>query len=407
MGKFLESCELNLSWMRNSGIMSQGDGEWGVAERLVTTGGNAAMDKIRHSFPAISEHEGYVIVEQRRSDCNFEAALLFALHGQFHHDSSSETTAKNLLDFLFFRSGLLNRTDETSVIGAWNWSHIQRRYGLWFDDDGWVAAMELVLARLFPHLDERYQLREWGRLQALDLLKAFQRTFTAAEPPREKYTDPKAVYQGRLELPHWAVPTLCALVMLAKEPDTDQETGRQVDAQLDAYLQFAFSRMDTFNGSELGYLTILGALLNWNGDAPQPHRRLLEEAVLRIQNRIDANPEYGIPPAEHFEAPTGPEKADLIYTLNWDFLGMVLAAFCDRKFLPTARSLGEKLVEMQDTSPDLPFHGCWRGMFDCKKRTYGGGNCYEGGAGSIYSGWTNAPIALGMLLLDHLIENNN
>ena len=52
MEKFLESCELNLSWMRNSGIMSQGDGEWGVAERLVTTGGNAAMDKIRHSFPA-------------------------------------------------------------------------------------------------------------------------------------------------------------------------------------------------------------------------------------------------------------------------------------------------------------------------------------------------------------------
>ena len=305
MEKFLESCELNLSWMRNSGIMSQGDGEWGVAERLVTTGGNAAMDKIRHSFPAISEHEGYVIVEQRRSDCNFEAALLFALHGQFHHDSSSETTAKNLLDFLFFRSGLLNRTDETSVIGAWNWSHIQRRYGLWFDDDGWVAAMELVLARLFPHLDERYQLREWGRLQALDLLKAFKRTFTAAETPREKYTDPKAVYQGQLELPHWAVPTLCALVMLAKEPDTDQETGRQVDAQLDAYLQFAFSRMDTFNGSELGYLTILGALLNWNGNAPQPHRRLLEEAVLRIQNRID-----GIrhPPRRALRGPHGTRK---------------------------------------------------------------------------------------------------
>lgn len=288
----------------------------GVAERLVTTVGNAAMDKIRHTFPAISEHNGYVIVEQRRSDCNFEAALLFALHGHCHHDSSSETTAKNLLDFLFFRSGLLNRTDESSVIGAWNWSHNQRRYGLWFDDDGWVAAMELVLARLFPHLDERYQLRKWGRLQALDLLKAFQRTFTTAEPPREKYTDPKAVYQGQLELPHWAVPTLCALVMLASEPDTDQETRKQIDAQLDAYLQFAFSRMDTFNGSELGYLTILGALLNWNGDAPHPHRRLLEEAVHRIQDRIDANPEYGIPPAEHFEAPTGPEKADLIYTLN-------------------------------------------------------------------------------------------
>ena len=32
-------------------------------------------------------------------------------------------------------------------------------------------------------------------------------------------------------------------------------------------------------------------------------------------------------------------------------------------------------------------------MYDMKAKAWGGGNCYEGGAGSIYTGWTNAPIA--------------
>ena len=33
-------------------------------------------------------------------------------------------------------------------------------------------------------------------------------------------------------------------------------------------------------------------------------------------------------------------------------------------------------------------------MFDMNTGTWGGGDRYEGGAGSIYSGWTNAPIAI-------------
>ena len=37
-------------------------------------------------------------------------------------------------------------------------------------------------------------------------------------------------------------------------------------------------------------------------------------------------------------------------------------------------------------------------MYDLDRAAWGGGDCVEGGAGSIYSGWTNAPIATGMLL---------
>ena len=50
-------------------------------------------------------------------------------------------------------------------------------------------------------------------------------------------------------------------------------------------------------------------------------------------------------------------------------------------------------LNIQDDSPEKQFAGCWRGMFDLESGTWGGGDCYEGGAGSIYSGWTNAPIA--------------
>ena len=37
-------------------------------------------------------------------------------------------------------------------------------------------------------------------------------------------------------------------------------------------------------------------------------------------------------------------------------------------------------------------------MFDMESGTWSGGDCYEGGAGSIYTGWTNAPISIAIAL---------
>ena len=51
------------------------------------------------------------------------------------------------------------------------------------------------------------------------------------------------------------------------------------------------------------------------------------------------------------------------------------------------------LIDIQDSESNPVFKGCWRGMYDLKAGEWGGGDCYEGGAGSIYSGWTNAPIS--------------
>jgi hypothetical protein len=56
------------------------------------------------------------------------------------------------------------------------------------------------------------------------------------------------------------------------------------------------------------------------------------------------------------------------------------------------------MAKTQDKSDSPIFNGCWRGMYDTKAQGWGGGDCYEGGAGSIYSGWTNAPITWAFIM---------
>ena len=64
----------------------------------------------------------------------------------------------------------------------------------------------------------------------------------------------------------------------------------------------------------------------------------------------------------------------------------------------------ELLVSIQDSERSPSFSGCWRGMYDVEKRTWNCGDLYEGGSGSIYSGWTNAPISIA-LLHDYMHES--
>ena len=232
---------------------------------------------------------------------------------------------------------------------------------------------------------------------AADLLKVFQRSFLPEKT--DKMSDPEHIYNGRLELPHWAVPVQCALSLYLKElSPTSAEYGFVREA-IFRYLAYVLPRLATFNASELGYLMILGGVLMQDSDYTQEGKALCQRVHETLDRLISANP-YHIPPAAHFETPVGPNLADLIYTLNFCFVGLVLASFGDRDFLPSARKLGLFLAQIQDDGKEYPvLAGCWRGMYDCAAQRYGGGNCYEGGADSIYSGWTNAPIAWAMLLL--------
>ena len=115
---------------------------------------------------------------------------------------------------------------------------------------------------------------------------------------------------------------------------------------------------------------------------------------------------FGNLPSEHFEAPNGPYLVDTIYTANWTLLGFVsLTGWLHApEYLQARDRLARLLADIQDTSAHPAYCGCWRGLFDLEARTWGGGDCFEGGAGSIYTGWTNAPITIALLLVHHKLS---
>ena len=84
---------------------------------------------------------------------------------------------------------------------------------------------------------------------------------------------------------------------------------------------------------------------------------------------------------------------DTIYTVNWAALGLQVLKNMDKAYLAPFTKVLDLLCRIQDKSPEAWLNGCWRGMFNMETGTWGGGDRYEGGAGSIYTGWTNAPIA--------------
>jgi len=110
-------------------------------------------------------------------------------------------------------------------------------------------------------------------------------------------------------------------------------------------------------------------------------------------SRQDAS---GIIPGETRWGPAGDHVADLVYTQNWFTLAMWNAYKLTQEpryrtaFLHSLNFLSE----VQDKGPEPETRGAWRGAFDALAWEWGGTSQLEGGPGSIYSGWTNAPIDL-------------
>ncbi len=388
-----KAVKANLEWFRKSGVMLPSDGSWGVAERIVITPGNEALDKIYSHFPAWTPHDGWSVIEQRRADCNFEAALMFFLAYEAFQDRRDYETGGSLLDFLYFRSGLLNRNLEAYPAGSWRWSHARWTPTIWFDDNGWNAVIQLILGRRYPELNARYDMIGWGLKLADSLLEGFNRAFRSSLPGRpDQWADPTGAWTGRLQLPHWG-----SLVGLALTLAHQVSPKPGYAEAVERYHLYLAEKPGAFNASEQAY-ALIGA--SWAAkvfDHPLYHELT---AVLGDALEARMDPETGNIPAEHFEAPVGPHLADTIYTVNWALLGFQnRAALTGRR---ADRSAFEKLLKLvtdiQDQTPEAHVKGCWRGMYDLKRKQWGGGDCFEGGANSLYSGWTNAPITWCLLM---------
>lgn len=377
----------NLKWFLNSGIMNPASGIWGVAERIWICGDPKLRSLVLDSFNSFTVHDTHTVIESRRADCNFQAACLFLLAGR-------EETARNLLDFLYFRSGLLNRGAtkgaKENMAGVWNWSHTMWRQTLYFDDNSWALALALILARMRPDFEKRYDMFKWADLLAKQLTEAFPRSFEHAKTiAANDCSDPEGIWLGRPLLPHWGSLTCFALSHAARAGVGDFQKMREIVSVYHDYLEALPE--NGLNASELAY-ALIGATTACKVFGEERFLALSETFAGRLLGRMD--PVTGNIPAEHYEAPQGKHLVDTIYTANWVLLGLQNLAHINPEYRAAFDKMLRLFETIQDRSPEPHVAGCWRGMFDMNTNTWGGGDRYEGGAGSIYSGWTNAPVAI-------------
>jgi len=295
----------SLKWFENSGVMLPADGLWGVAERVAVISGNSAIEEMKREFHAWTIHDGYCIIEQRRADCNFETAYLYLLAFEVFGDKKYYDIAVNILDFLYFRSGLLNRSQKEYQPGSWNWSHIKRENCVFFDDEAWCVFFQLVIGETYPELETRYDMRHWALILADSLHAGAQKVMLEKFlTPDGHWVDYSKHWLGSLDLPHWGSLTCMALAK------ADKAANRKPAAFIRQYYDYLAPVAENFNPSEMAYAT-LGATAAYRY-SQDPF--FLEMAVKFGKLLTEKMQENGNLPAEHYEAPTGAHLVDTIYT---------------------------------------------------------------------------------------------
>lgn len=386
----IEALQRNLAWFRNSGVMDPADGSWGLGERIVVTQDNEALEKTLGAFCASSPYDGYCVLEHRRADCNFEAALLFQEAAEFAGAEWKET-AERILHYLYCRSGLLMNGAGGVPKEVWQWSHITHYLAVYFDDNAWCLLISLAMGRKDPALDQRFGMVAKAEALADRMVRAMRRTFQCyKDDDLTNWRDPDPNgWAGNLYYPHWG-----SLTCMALAAAYSCFPKKEYAVEIRRYIDFVDENLKTWDVSELCY-AILGAAFAakyLGGEFYQAHLvRLGRELLAR------RNPENGNFPSEHeSETPVGPDKVDTIYTVNWALLAMqcLRRLTGDAIYADAEEDLLKLLLQIQDTAPEKQFAGCWRGMYDLSTGSWGGGDRYEGGAASIYTGWTNAPISL-------------
>ena len=138
----------------------------------------------------------------------------------------------------------------------------------------------------------------------------------------------------------------------------------------------------------------------WLGEPRLPHWGAVALLAGTAALAVEPDPVLAIQLRRYYEYVGGRLDAFIASELCYALLGLQAAAGVtgDEAVREAYRKLLELLTAVQDRSDNPAFRGCWRGMYDLRAGEWGGGDLFEGGQNSIYTGWTNAPIALGLLL---------
>ena len=378
----------NGEWFLQSGVMNPSDGRWGVAERILLTKGNSASGQAVQNFPSWTCFEDGCVMEQRRPDCNFETAYYFLLLESLLDERKFGHCAERILHYLYRLSGMLSYDENTTQYppGTWTWSNIGWQPSVWFDDNSWCIILALLIGGRRPDLDREYRMTHYALQGAEALSEAFKRKYFSCpgDPPGK-------CWRGDLKLPHWGALSVAALVVAAAVRPKDKEAWLALGSE---YFSDVMARLPELTASEQSYalfaLSVIAEVAR--GETKEHFIKLASESTLLLLQTMDSD--SACLPSAHYEAPCGKHLVDLIYTQNW----AALALQNMQTLMPSSlleeilKKMTALLIRIQDLSGRTELYGCWRGMYDLHSNCWGGGDCYEGGANSIYTGWTNAPL---------------
>jgi len=357
-----------------------------------------------------------------RSDSNGESSLAFALRWKMDGDTRSKLIAGNLLDWVYFGSGLFQKDSSKSNYGLLFWAPGNAQ-ALYQDNDikailGCMGTSGILNTDRWDEVLVKNILGNFrttgingfrgSRLENPDLLRDgwlsyWKRNTIQLQPHYEAWS--WSSYLWLYDKTHWnplLEKTRKAInMMMETYPNgwrwtngIQQERGRmllplawliRVDDRPEyrAWLKKIASDIEKFQDKTGAIREELGALDH--GDMAPP----------------SSNAAYGVGEAPLIQA-NGDCVSDLLYTCNFTFLGLheAYASTGDVQYKRMADRLADFLIRIQVRSDKhTELDGGWFRAFDYRQWEYWGSNADAGwGAWSIEVGWTQAwvPTVLAM-----------
>jgi len=337
-----------IDWHTTAGLLVGNEGQSGVNEGMISKIHFDGTQPIRWGM---------------RSDCNGESSLAFALRWRLDGDPRSRNVASNLLDWIYFRSGLFENNPAKANFGLLYWTPTERQM-LYHDND--VKAILGCLGTAGVLGTDR-----WDEVLLKNILGNFRTTgihgfrghflnerALSASGWQAYWRDENIYYQPHYEAWIWA--TYLWLYDKTHYEPLLERTRHAIQMMMEAYPD----RWQWTNGiqQERGRMLLPLAWLLRVDDRPQ-HRAWLKRLARDIERCQDAcgaireelgtpgqgecppspsNAKYGASEASLIQE-NGDPVADLLYTCNFTFLGLheAHAATGD----PQYRRMGDRLAD--------------------------------------------------------------
>jgi hypothetical protein len=378
-------------------VSGPGDGTYGVLEGIAS--------EVKHDG---SQPARWWL----RSDSNGESSLAFALRSAMDGDQKSRLIAGNLLDWLYFSSGLFQNDPAKDNYGLLFWApgNAQALY----QDNDIKAILGCIGTAGILETDK------WDEVLVKNILGNFRTTGINGFRGR-RIENPDLMKKGwqsymkrdfTLYQPHYEAWTWSSYLWLYDKTGWKpllEKTRKGISMMMNAYPDGW--RWTNGIQQERGRMLLPLAWLIRVDDRPEYRRwiRILADEIEKCQDKSGAireelgDPSKGdyVPPLSNEaygtnEAPliqeNGDKVADLLYTCNFTFLGLheAYAATGDIQFKRMADRLADFLVRVQVKSDKhASLDGGWMRAFDYGRWDYLGSNADSGwGAWSIEVGWT-------------------